>query len=127
MRASARGLISGLIPPVTAVGKNLTVEVRVKDAEKRFVRYRRPELEFSAWTGLLSRDFYPNAALLCRYLAFALGRAVGIVLPRSSGCREAVREGTAPHGASLTAYGIFNPSRCRLMGEVWDSFRSGAE
>lgn len=68
--------MSGLISPLTPVGKNPTVEAHVKDAMKHFMRRRGPELEFSARTGLLSLDFSPNAALLCRYLVFALGNVV---------------------------------------------------
>lgn len=70
--------MSGLIPPVTAVGKNPTVEVHVEDAEKHFMHHRRLKLEFSIGTSLFSLDFYPIATLLCRYLVFSLGKVVEI-------------------------------------------------
>lgn len=84
MHASARGLRSGLISPLTAVGENPTLEVHVEGAEKHFMHRDGPELEFSARPCLLSLDFYPNAALLCRYLMFARGKVVEIKFCRTT-------------------------------------------
>lgn len=47
----------GLISPLTSVGKNPTVEVRVKDAGKYLMHHHRPELESSAWASLFLDSF----------------------------------------------------------------------
>lgn len=113
--------MSGLIPPVTAVGKNPAFEVRVEDAEKHFMHHCRLELEFSIWASLFSLDFYPIVTLLCRDLMFAVGKVVEIKF-----CPTA-REGEEPHRALLMVYGNIQPVRMQLMVDVKDSLRLGAE
>lgn len=80
-----------------------------------------------AWTSLSSYDFSLNATLLCRYFMFVVGKVVEMKFcPTVGGGRLDVK-GRNRTGHRWWRMAAFNPSRYGLVGEVKESFRSGAE